>query len=276
MRRLAALLCLLPLILLCACSAQTAEAPSPGPGDAAAATPSPAEPSAAPTPTPEPEAAPSLPPEPTPDLSPLPDDWFDDAVFFGDSVTVTLEKYCLASGDLGEAQFLGEYSYCLRDALTGDRSIWFEGKPYLPKDVLPLTGARKVFVLLGNNDLAYHGGVDDLMERWELFVAGLREQSPDAVIFIESALPVFHISEREGWNNALFDAYNARLRAFCEERGCVFVELAPYFKDENNCLTPAYCSDSFCHLTQEAIGIWVEQLKNPANYSVDPRSFDHD
>lgn len=247
------------LLILTACGGgapQAAEVPTPSPAPAA---------TAAPTPAPT--------PEPTPDMSPLPDAWFDDAVFFGDSVTVTLERYCLASGDLGQAQFLGEYSYSMEDALHGGRKIWYGGKPYLAAEVAPLTGGRKFFVLLGNNDLAYYGGVDALMERWELLVAALQEQCPGAVIFIQSALPVFHGAEREGWNNALFDEYNARLQVFCAEHGCVYVNLAPYFKDENNCLNPAYCADSFCHLTQEAIGIWVEQLKNPANYSVDPRSF---
>ena len=143
------------------------------------------------------------------------------------------------------------------------------------RDAAETCGARKLFFQLGNNDLAYYGGVDKLMERWELVYEQIREVRPDAVLFLESALPVYWDAEREGWNNALFDEYSQRLREFCDtHEGCVFVELSYALKDENNCLVPELCADSFCHLRPAGLEIWVRELRNPANYSVDPRSFD--
>ena len=246
-------------------AAEEAAAPT---ADALEASPSLPEPDSTPAPSPTPEPT----PEPTPDLSPLPDDWFDDAAFFGDSITILLEKYCIASGDLGEALFLGTYSYSVSDALTGDRLIWYQNSGRSPQNVVALSGAKKIFLMLGNNDLAHTGELDSLMENWAILVSHIREESPEALLFIESSLPVYRGAERTGWNNELFDEYNDRMRSFCQENDCVFVELAQYFKDENNCLAEEYCSDQFCHLTQPAVAIWVEQLKNPENYSVDPRS----
>ena len=282
MKRAALPLLLLAALLLSGCVQQEAEPSAPPLSETSAPSFSPLPssspaPTSEPTPDPPPPPSPTPAPEPTPDLSPLPDAWFDDAAFFGDSLTVSLMKYCLSSGDLGEAQFLGEYSLSLKDALGGGRLIW-AGTRQLPlPEAAAACGAGKIFLLLGNNDLAYYGGVDELMERWERLAALLREQCPDAVLFLESALPVYAGAEREGWNNALMDAYNQRLRSFCEEHeGCVYVDLAPALKDEHNCLDPDLCSDFFCHLTADGLAVWVRELKDPSNYSVDPRSFDHD
>ena len=275
MKKTALAALLLAALLLSGCAGEAPAAAVPSPSAPSAPSPSPEptppEPSSAPTPEPSPS------PEPTPDLSPLPDSWFEDAAFFGDSLTVSLEKYCLSSGDFGDALFFGEYSYSMEDALGGGRPIWYENKPRKLEDVVAACGAKKLCLMLGNNDLAYYGGVDELMERWEELVSRLLEQQPDAVLFLESALPVFRGAEREGWNNALMDEYNQRLRSFCDaHEGCVFVDLAPALKDENNCLDPSLCSDMFCHLTPEGLGIWIRGLKDPANYSVDPRSVDND
>ena len=206
------------------------------------------------------------------DLSPLPDDWFDDAVIFGDSITVTLKKYCAKTGDLGDVLFLCEFSYGIRNAVSGNLKVWYQGQEYLPWDVLPLTGANKVFVMLGVNDIALYGGIDRTMEKWEEFVTGIRATCPDIRFYIESCLPIWHTIHYEGLDNDFVDTYNGRLKAFCEEQGCVYVDICAPFKDEYNGLKAEYCSDEYVHITYPAAELWVQQLKDPANYSVDPRS----
>ena len=124
------------------------------------------------------------------DLSTLPDSWFDDAVFFGDAISVTLERHCAKTGDLSGALFLCENSFGVRNAVSGKVKIWYQGEEYLPQDVLPKTGAKKVFAMFGVNDIALYGKIDQTMERWADFVANIRGTSPDITIVIESCLPV--------------------------------------------------------------------------------------
>ena len=207
------------------------------------------------------------------DMTPLPDSWFDDAVFFGDSVSITLKKHCAKTGDLGDALFLCEYSFGVRNAVSGKVKVWYKGKEYKPQQVLPLTGAKKVFAMFGANDIALYGGIDRTMEKWQTLIDRIRKKSPDVEIFIESCFPVYHTINYEGLNNKAIDKYNKRLIAFCEENDCVYVDLAHYFKDKKNGMAQRYSSDEYVHITYEAAEVWVEQLKNPANYSVDPRSF---
>lgn len=207
------------------------------------------------------------------DLTPLPDSWFDDAVFLGDSVSLILETQAERTGGLGEALFLCEGSFGINNAVSGDVLLWYQGRTYLPQDVLPLTGANKLFIMVGTNDIDLYGGVDRAMEMWDVFVDNVRETCPDLLIFIESMLPVWHTIAFEGLNNPNIRVYNERLRDFCEDRDCVYVDLADYFRDEYGGMAAAYSSDSYVHITYAAADLWIEQLKNPANYSADPRSF---
>ena len=211
--------------------------------------------------------------EPDWDLTPLPDAWFDDAVFLGDSVSLILEKQSEQTGGLGEALFLCEGSFGINNAVSGNVLLWYQGRAYLPQDVLPLTGANKLFIMVGANDIALYGGIDGAMEMWDVFVDNVRETCPDILIFIESMLPVWYTVTYDGLNYANILIYNERLRDFCEERDCVYVDVADYFRDEHGGMALAYSSDAYVHITYAAADLWIEQLKNPANYSADPRSF---
>ena len=210
---------------------------------------------------------------PTWDLTPLPDSWFDNTVFLGDSVSCILQDYCEKNALLGDALFLPVGSYSVHNAISGQIQIYWRGQQRFAQDILPETGASKVFIMLGINDIALEGGVDRTMELWYQYVEEIQEKDPTIQIFIESMLPVLTATEFPGRNNAKIDDYNDRLRALSREKGCIFVELAHYLKDETNGLPMEYTYDLSVHLTFQAAKIWAEQLKNPENYSEDPRMF---
>ena len=207
------------------------------------------------------------------DLSPLPEDWFDDAVFIGDSITVVLGQEAEARGGLGEALFLTEFSYGVRNAVQGVLLLWFRGQQLFPWDALPLTGANKLFIMLGANDVAREGGIDVTMEYWEELCSRIKASCPDIQIFVQSELPVWHEIYYEGLNNANLLVYNERLRSFCEEHGYVYVNVADAFRDEYGGLAERYTSDYYCHISYDGARLWIETLRDPAVYSEDPRNY---
>ena len=237
----------------------------------AAETPAPT-PAPTPSPTPEPTPTPTPTPEPTPDMSELPLAWFDDAVFLGDSITGTLEDYCDVNEALGNATFLCETSCSVRNAVLENIEIWYHGQTYRADQAVPLTGATKVFIMLGTNDVALDPKLDLTMGRWKALVNMIRATTPGAVFFIESCLPMHRYGMSDSLNNDAIDAYNVRLRDFCEEAKCVYVDIARYFKDENNSLAEEYTSDHYVHLNFDGAELWAKVLRDPANYSVNPRS----
>ena len=252
--------------------AESAPAVTETPVTAETAAPTP-EVTATPSPTPSPTPAPT--PEPTPDMSELPEDWFDDAVFLGDSITSTLEHYCDVNGGLGDATFLCEPSCSVRNAVLENIEIWYQGKSYRADQAVPLTGATKVFIMLGTNDVAMDPKLDITMGRWKALVNMIRATTPGAVFFIESCLPMHRYGMSYRLNNDVIDAYNVRLREMCEEAGCVYVDIADYFKDEENSLADGYSHDQYVHLNFDGAALWAQVLRDPANYSVNPRSIEY-
>lgn len=204
----------------------------------------------------------------------LPVEFFSDAAFFGDSVTKNLFSYCSRTDALGDALFLCEYFYSVENAVKNAIRIWYKGEGRTIETAISLSGTHKAFFMLGINDLPLSGGVDRLMDNWAKLVAMLREEEPELAIYIQSLLPVYYNSQSDA--NEVIDDYNERLRTFCEENDCVYVDLAPHFKDEHNALKAAYCSDNDVHLTDAGAALWAELLLDPANYSVDPREDYHE
>ena len=240
--------------------APTAE-PSPEPTTVPTAEPSP-EPTAAPTAEPT--------PEPTADMSPLTADYFDDAVFIGDSVTGTLQYYAFKTGELGDALILAKTSYSVRAAVDNVVMLSYRGRDARIERILSHWGADKVFLMLGMNDLTVIG-VDKTMEYWEQLLAAIREECPEVRVFIQSCTPVYDNGKLGELTNELVDEYNARLREFAADNDCTYVEIGAHFKNEEGSLAKEYCRDEYVHLSPMCGEIWANLLKDPANYSIPPR-----
>lgn len=210
------------------------------------------------------------------DLTPLPDAWFDDAVFLGDSVLYNLVQYCERNEEMGDALFFSERSLHVESAVRDFVQILYQGNYYFPLDLIERLEGSKLFILLGINDIGGSGGVDATMEMWASLCEGIRERNPEPQIFLMSCFPMWSGVETNHLNNEIIRTYNERLRDFCAENGCVFVDTAEYFRGEDGGIAERYSSDHYVHINDAAAALWAEQLKNPANYSVDPRSFDHE
>lgn len=186
--------------------------------------------------------------------------FFDDAAFIGDSASYVLERWNLKTGAFGNAVFLTRSSLGLQNSLDGRMKLFYQNREYDPGDALAVTGVKKVFIMLGFNDIGLFG-VDGTMERWELFVNGILEKCPDIEIYIQSCTAVHSNGAYPGYDNETFDEYNVRLQAFCEENGYHFVNIAPYFKDFTNGMPTRYSSDYFVHMTYEGTAAWEKVLK---------------
>lgn len=195
-----------------------------------------------------------------PEVSGDPSDFFSDAAFIGDSISYSLFVYQNKTGALGKPLFLVRGNLSLHNTLNNVLKLYFQGKEMGPWEALAASGAGKVFIMLGTNDIGYYG-IDETMEYWAQFLAKIREQCPDIQIYIQSLTPMWTESEQELLNNANIDIYNQRLEAFSEEQGCRFVNIAPYFKDSTNGLAEPYSGDRYVHMREEGVAAWVTLLR---------------
>lgn len=193
--------------------------------------------------------------------------WFDDAAFIGDSVSLKLKTHCL-TGVLGKAQFFAVGSYstvnALRPVSDGGPHPSYRGTVMTSEECIQKSGAKKVYIMLGMNDLSY--GIDASIGRYETLVQRILEKSPEAKIFVQSMTPMTATSNilNDKRNNANIKLYNQRLLELCEEKGWYFVDVASVMYDDKGAnLRTEYCSDPVdmgVHFTKAGCERWVEYL----------------
>lgn len=195
----------------------------------------------------------------------------DDAVFIGDSVTLKLKNYVTAKrktepGFFGKAQFLAAGSMGSGNALMplADTSIHppYNGTKLLLEDSVTRMGAKRVYIMLGTNDIALYG-IDDSVRNMSRLLARITAKSPNTVIFVQSATPMLAEKQRKELNNPNLIRYDNALSRMCKEKNYYFVDVASALRDKNGNLPPEYCSDPNdlgIHFTDKACEIWIDYL----------------
>ena len=202
-----------------------------------------------------------------PSGKPVDASWFDDAVFVGDSVTLKLSYYA-ENGDLGDAKFLCQGSLGYTNALMaleeeGNVHPSYEGTTYTVDEGCKTINPKKVFVMLGMNDIGNYG-TDGAMESARNLIGKLKSKSDGALIYIQSVTPILDGHEYDDLSNPHVRAFNEKLQAFCKEEGYKYLDIYSVMADENGYLRAEYCGDEEAqgiHFTDEACGIWADYLK---------------
>ena len=195
--------------------------------------------------------------------------WFDDAVFVGDSITVKLDYYCEDTEDLGKVQFFCAESLGYNNAqweLDDPNAVhpYYRGEQYLTENCAEVTGASKVFLMLGMNDIGTYG-VDGTLDACKSLVEKIRSHTPDVKIYLESVTPMIKEAQSDVLNNTEIDKFNVKLKEFSEQNDCKYLDINSVMRDSSGALKPDYCSDiegMGIHFTNDACNLWVEYLKN--------------
>ena len=186
--------------------------------------------------------------------------FFDDAVFIGDSVTLKLSYYAASSGKLGKAQFLTRGSYGVAHAVMDSMLLTYQGQDMKVEEAINATGATKVFLMMGMNDIGLYG-VDGTIENWGKLIDRIEKNCPNVTVYIQSMTPIWTGGEIGDLNNVNMDAYNAKLEIFAKNDGVDFIDVAPYMKDSTGGMATRYCSDNYVHVTDQGAAAWIRVLK---------------
>ena len=205
--------------------------------------------------------------------APVQASYFDDAVFIGDSVTLKLKFYVMdeshpRSTTLGQAQFLTAGSLGSGEAMqpVTDKSLHptYQGQKMRLEDAVARMGAKKVYIMLGMNDVAVYG-TTGAAENLMTLVGLIREKSPDAKIMIQTATPRISSKTTRPTTASLFEYDLELYRLYRQMRleNVYLLDVAYVMRDEYGYLPDAYCSDPEdmgLHFSDEACVQWIRFL----------------
>lgn len=195
--------------------------------------------------------------------------YFDDAIFIGDSVSNMLKIYCTDGNGkkpLGNATFFTAGSFCWTNSkwsLDNKNSVHptLNGKKMKIPDAVYSSGATKVYIMLGMNDLA---GFDTkkALGIMEDTLSEITENRPEIKIYIQSVTPMLPEKERKTLNNESIHAFNKKLKEICDNYGYTYLDLNSVMGGKS--LKREYCGDPNgmgLHFNSNACKVWIDYLK---------------
>ena len=189
------------------------------------------------------------------------DDYFDDAVFIGDSRVVSLYEY----SDWKEATYYCSSGMTLGGVFKDPTGRWKDGNWKVNiADALKQKQYKKVYIMLGINDMGV-GDLDYFMNHYTDMVNQIHEWQPDAIIYIMSIMNVSAERNAQGdyINNEAIRVRNDRLKELDNGRDTFYLDINSVVCDENGYLNAEYTFDGV-HLYAQYVPLWTDYLKTHA------------
>ncbi len=152
------------------------------------------------------------------------------AVFLGDSITELLP--------VGE---LFENKAFYNRGISGDTTYGVLER--LESNVFPLN-PRKVFLLIGTNDIAHNIDIDKIFENIKTIIDRLKKQIPDVDIFLEAIYPINnHIRNNKKYDIARINALNQKLQKYAYETDLTYLTINEALTDDQGEFDKRYTYD---------------------------------
>ena len=194
--------------------------------------------------------------------------YFADAAFLGDSLTVGFSDYQI---NLGGALVCG-YTGVGPDAIVNRTAVKSSVRgEEIALDVLAAAQPKKLYILLGTNTLTTLGASDRFLAYYGQMLDMLREAlGPDCVIYVESVPPVRPkaAAEKPGLASDVLRGVNEQLAQLAASKGCVYLDLWEALADGEGNLKEMLAAPDGIHLSAgNGYGTWLTYLRNHAKYS---------
>ena len=184
---------------------------------------------------------------------------YSDAAFVGDSITYIMFQNETRLGILGHPLFLVRSGTSLNGLVMQYKNVYYRGVEMNFEDAVAESGAKKIFIMLGQNDLRYRT-IEDTMASWDTLIARVKEKSPDAEIYIESCVYEWYPSNGDNARNITIDVYNDLLVQYCADNGHHYVNIQKYVEDHTGKMATPYSLDQSIHLNEPGCVAWMHAL----------------
>ena len=172
------------------------------------------------------------------------DDYFDDALFIGDSRQQDFGKYC----GMDNITVYADRGYQIYDTSTKAITDPVLGKVTV-YDALAVNQHRfkKVYIMFGINEMQGGAAHEEMTKYYYRLIKEVKRMQPDAIIYLEG---VFHVTKKLSDARAIFsnDRINEKneiLKKVARDEGVVFLDLneIPEFTNADGALVPEATDD---------------------------------
>lgn len=184
---------------------------------------------------------------------------FTDAVIIGDSITLFMFQWEQKYDYLGEVQYLTRGGVSLNGFVLRFKNVFYRGQEMYLEDAIAATGAKKVYIMMGQNDLASKAR-GKIMDNWNILLERIREKAPDVEIYFQSCIPEFQEDYEVDDKNPRIFAYNDQLREFARENGDHFIDLRYYIEDHQGRMPQCYSQGNY-HMNEQGCYVWMQMLR---------------
>lgn len=185
-------------------------------------------------------------------------EYFDDALFIGDSRTVGISEY----GDLNNATFFANTGMSVYNVFEKNVSVPRVGKLKL-EQLLTYKKFGKIYIMLGINELGYNQ--EKTLKKYKDLLKFIQEKQSNAIIYIEANLHV--AAERSNKdktiNNININKINNEISQLADNEKIFFIDVNEKFDDENGNLSSNYTQDNV-HIYAKYYKEWSDWLSQNA------------
>lgn len=186
-------------------------------------------------------------------------DYFDDALFIGDSRVAGVALY---SG-WDNLTYYAENGMTVYN-LFQSKAAQIDGQTLTIEEALQKHSFGKIYLEIGINEMGT-GTVDSFMEAYEAAVAHLQELQPDAIIYVCGIMYVKQSKSESDpiFNNPAIQEKNDRIAALADGERVFYLDINEVVTDDTGHLNPDYTWDEV-HLLGKYDVLWLEYFSSHA------------
>lgn len=189
----------------------------------------------------------------------VPESYFDDALFIGDSRTVGLDEY---GGFQESTTFFAKTSLTIYDLFEEPEKFaqLADGTKATLEEALTERKFGKIYIMLGINELG-RGTTESFFNVYADAVNRIRMLQPDAVIFIQGIMRVGEEKNNTDaiFNNTNINGRNQAISLMADNQTIFYLEVNDVVCDENGNLISDYTFDQI-HLKAKYYQLWKDYL----------------
>ena len=185
-------------------------------------------------------------------------EYFDDALFIGDSRTVGISEF----GELNNATFFANTGMSVYNVFEKNVSVPQVGKLKL-EQLLTYKKFGKIYIMLGINELGYNQ--EKTLKKYKDLLKFIQEKQSNAIIYIEANLHVTaeRYNKDKTINNININKINNEISQLADNEKIFFIDVNEKFDDENGNLSSNYTQDNV-HIYAKYYKEWSDWLSQNA------------